>query len=617
MSQAVAETDASPARSATSPVVNDVVIKIATPNGSGSQSANLILMRSIFTLGLPVGAKNLFPSNIQGLPTWFIVRVNEHGWLAHRRRTDLMVAMNPQTAAEDIAELEPGAMLVIDETLKPLVKRDDLHAYFIPFNALVKKACPETRLRKMVVNVMYVGVLASILGIPFDEIAKAVDWQFAKKLKAAELNKTAALATYTWAEEHLPKQSPHRLERRNLTKDKIVIEGNEASALGMLFGGVTFLAWYPITPSSSLCEHLIRYLGKHRHDPDTGQATYAVVQAEDELASMGMVIGAGWAGARAFTATSGPGVSLMAEMAGLAYFAEVPSVIVDVQRMGPSTGLPTRTSQGDVGKAYNLSHGDCKHVLLIPGNMRECFEFAEQALELAEKLQTLVFLMSDLDLAMNKWMSDTFTPPTKPLARGKVLNALELSRNGEFARYRDVDGDGIPYRTLPGTDHPNAAYFARGTGHTEKAVYSEKPEDWQRNIDRLQRKFDTAREIVPQPVVDDMDGAVAGIIAYGSSNPAVSEARHILESEHGIKTSYLRIRALPVNGKVKEFCERHQLVCVVEQNRDGQVASILRSEYPEFGTRLKTALHYNGMPIDADTVVHMVLQRIAEQKGKE
>lgn len=617
MSQAVAEVKANTGHPASSPVVNDLVIKIATPNGSGSQSANLILMRSIFTLGIPVGAKNLFPSNIQGLPTWFIVRVNEHGWLAHRKHTDMMVAMNPQTVAEDVAELDAGAMLVIDETFKSMVKRDDLHAFFIPFNTLVKEACPETRLRKMVVNVMYVGVLASMLGIPFEEIGNAIDWQFAKKVKAAELNKTAALAAYTWAEEHLTKQNLHRLERRNLTNDKIVIEGNEAAALGMLFGGVTFLAWYPITPSSSLCEHLIKYLGKHRRDPETGQATYAVIQAEDELASMGMVIGAGWAGARAFTATSGPGISLMAEMAGLAYFAEVPSVIVDIQRMGPSTGLPTRTSQGDVAKAYYLSHGDCRHVLLLPGNMQECFEFSEAALELAEQLQTLVFVMSDLDLGMNKWMSDTFMPPSKPISRGKVLNAEELSRNGEFARYRDVDGDGIPYRTLPGTKHPNAAYFTRGTGHTEKATYSEKPEDWQRNIDRLQRKFDTAREMVPQPVVDEADDAAAGIIAYGSSDPAVAEARHILKTKHGVKTSYLRLRALPVNGEVKAFCERHQLVCVVEQNRDGQVTSVLRNEYPEFGTRLKTALHYNGMPIDADSVVELVLQRVAEQKGSK
>jgi len=617
MSQAVADPDANPGRPAMSPTVNDIVIKIATPNGSGSQSANLILMRSVFTLGLPVGAKNLFPSNIQGLPTWFIVRVNENGWLAHRRRTNLMVAMNPQTAAEDIAELAPGSMLVIDETFKPMIARDDLTTFLVPFNTLVKDACPDTRLRKMVVNVMYVGVLASLLGIEFEEIAAAVDWQFAKKVKAAELNKTAALAAYTWAEEHLEKQTLHRLERRALTEGKIVIEGNEASALGMMFGGVTFVAWYPITPSSSLCEHLIKYLGKYRCDPETGQATYAVIQAEDELASMGMVIGAGWAGARSFTATSGPGLSLMAEMAGLAYFAEVPSVIVDVQRMGPSTGLPTRTSQGDVGKAYTLSHGDCKHVLLIPGNMRECFEFSQEALELAETLQTIVFVMSDLDLAMNKWMSDTFTPPTKPLARGKVLTEEDLDRGVEFARYRDVDGDGIPYRTLPGTQHPNAAYFTRGTGHTDTAIYSEKPEHWQKNIDRLQRKFDTAREMVPRPLVDDVEDAAAGIIAYGSSDPAVCEARHILATKHGVKTAYLRLRALPVNGEVRAFCKRHPLVCVVEQNRDGQVASILRSEYPEFGTRLKTVLHYDGMPLDADTVVELVLQRMAEQKGTE
>ncbi|MCC6488131.1 MAG: 2-oxoacid:acceptor oxidoreductase family protein, partial [Candidatus Hydrogenedentes bacterium] len=466
-----------------------------------------------------------------------------------------------------------------------------------------------------VVNIIYVGVLASILGIEFEEIERAIDGQFAKKAKAAELNKTAARAGYDWAQEHCLVRSTHRLERRRKTQGSIVIEGNEAMALGMLFGGVTFLAWYPITPSSSLCENLIKYLDKYRRDPETSQATYAVIQAEDELASMGMVLGAGWAGARALTATSGPGISLMAEMAGLSYFAEVPAVVVDVQRMGPSTGLPTRTSQGDVGKAYTLSHGDCKHVLLIPGNMKECFEFAQEALDLAEQLQTLVFVMSDLDLGMNKWMSEPFAPPTKPIARGKVVSAEGLSRNGEFARYRDVDGDGIPYRTLPGTQHPNAAYFTRGTGHTEKATYSEKPEDWERNVDRLARKFETARGMVPAPVVEDNASADVGIIAYGSSDLAVQEARHALSREHGVATGYLRLRALPVNGEVKAFCERYPFVCVVEQNRDGQVASILRSEYPEYATRIKTALHYNGLPIDAESVARKVLHRIAEEKG--
>ena len=615
MSQVVAEPEFSTPGAAVLPKVNDITIRIATPNGSGSQSANLILMRSIFSMGIPVGAKNLFPSNIQGMPTWFIIRANEEGWLAYRHHTDLMVAMNPQTAAEDIAGLASGSMLLINEAQKALVNRDDLTVFYVPFTTLVAEVCPDTRLRKMVVNIIYVGVLASLLGIEYNEIERAIDWQFAKKAKAAELNKTAARAGFEWAQEHCPAQSAQRLERREKTQGNLIIEGNEAMAMGMMFGGVTFLAWYPITPSSSLCENLIAYLDKYRRDAETNQATYAVIQAEDELASMGMVLGAGWAGARAFTATSGPGISLMAEMAGLSYFAEVPAVVVDVQRMGPSTGLPTRTSQADVGKAYTLSHGDCKHVLLIPGNMKECFEFAQEALDLAEQLQTLVFVMSDLDLGMNKWMSEPFAPPTKPIARGKVVSAEGLSRNGEFARYRDVDGDGIPYRTLPGTQHPNAAYFTRGTGHTEKATYSEKPEEWERNIDRLARKFETARSMVPAPVVEDDASAQVGIIAFGSSDPAVQEARHTLSRTHGVSTAYLRLRALPVNGEVKAFCERYPLVCVVEQNRDGQVASILRSEYPEYAVRVKTALHYDGLPIDAESVTRKVLHRIAERKG--
>lgn len=613
MSQTVAEPAQREAGSAEAPAVNDLVIRVATQNGSGSQSANLVLMRAIFGMGIPVSGKNLFPSNIQGLPTWFIIRANDLGWQGARNRTDVCIAMNAQTAAEDIAELPAGAILILNESMKHFVQRDDLKVYLVPFNHLVEQVCDETRLRKMVINMVYVGVAASVLGIELEEVTKAIEWQFAKKAKAKELNRSAALAGFEWAGGHLERQDRFRLHRTNATSGKIVIEGNQASALGMMFGGVTFVAWYPITPSSGLCEYLIGYLDKYRRDPDTGKATYAVIQAEDELASLGMVLGAGWAGARAFTATSGPGISLMGELAGLAYFAEVPAVVVDVQRMGPSTGLPTRNSQGDVGKAYQLSHGDCKHVLLIPGNVRECYEFAVESLELAEKLQTIVFLMTDLDLGMNKWMSDPFEYPTEPVSRGKVLTAEDLRNNGAFARYRDVDGDGIPYRTLPGTNHPGAAYFTRGTGHTEHANYSEKPEDWVKNMDRLARKFDTARELVPAPVVQNVESARFGIIAYGSSDPAVEEARYILAVDHGMKTSYLRVRALPANGEVRAFCERYPQVLVVEQNRDGQMASILKAEYPELAARFKSVLHYNGLPLDADSVVQKILHLVANQ----
>jgi 2-oxoglutarate ferredoxin oxidoreductase subunit alpha len=589
------------------PLVNDVVIKVATQNGSGSQSANLILMRSIFEMGVPVSGKNLFPSNIQGLPTWFTIRANEHGWLAQRVRSDIMVAMNPDTLIQDIDELPAGGILVMNSALKPLLRRTDLHAVQVPFDVLVAEICPEIKLRKLVINVLYVGVLAYLLDIEIEKMKAAIQWQFGAKPKAALLNEQAALHGYAWAEANLDKLSEYRIAPTNGTQGKIVIEGNEAAALGMLFGGVGFVAWYPITPSSSLCEALTGYLDQYRRDPETGKATYAVVQAEDELASLAMVVGAGWAGARSFTATSGPGLSLMGELAGLCYFAEIPAVIVDVQRMGPSTGLPTRTSQGDILKAYNLSHGDCKHVLLIPANVRECYEFAMQALDLAEHLQTLVLLMPDLDLAMNKWLSDPFEFPQQPLVRGKVLDAAALDDVAEFARYRDVDGDGIPYRTLPGTNHVKAPYFTRGTGHTEKAAYSEDPENWQRNMDRLERKFNTARTLVPAPAVDEAPGARVALIAYGSSDIAVQEARWILEAQHGISTSYLRIRALPASDVVRDFLARYDTVYLVEQNRDGQVAEILGDDFPDLAPRIQRVLHYNGMPLDAESVVRLVL----------
>ncbi len=606
MSQAVADAAKKAAPSDPWQQVNDVVIRIATPNGSGSQSANNALMRSIFTMGIPVSSKNLFPSNIQGLPTWFTIRASEHGWQSARNRTDLCIAMNPQTAAEDIAELQPGTMLICRESLKQLVKRDDLVVYVVPFNKIVNTVCDETRLRKMVINMIYVGVVAHVLGIEFEEVEKAIHWQFAKKVKAAQLNTQAARAGFDYAIANLEAQTRFVLKRSKAAEGKILLEGNQATALGMVFGGLTFASWYPITPSSSVCEYLTGYMDKFRRDPD-GKNTYVILQAEDELAAIGMVLGASWAGARSFTATSGPGISLMAEMAGLSYFAEVPAVVVDVQRMGPSTGLPTRTCQGDMSKAYYLSHGDCKHILLIPGNMQECYEFAMESLELAEQFQTIVFLMTDLDLGMNKWLSDNFEYPSKPISRGKVLSAEDLSKNGTFARYKDVDGDGIPYRTVPGTDHPGAAFFTRGTGHTETAAYSEKAEAWQKNIDRLARKFDTARETVPQPVVQNEPGAEIGIIAYGSSDAAVAETRHILEHEHGVKTAYLRLRALPVGKTVQEFCGSYKKILIVEQNRDAQVAGILKSEYPELAPRFTSVLHYNGLPIDADTLVGKIL----------
>ncbi|MBX3188701.1 MAG: 2-oxoacid:acceptor oxidoreductase subunit alpha [Labilithrix sp.] len=594
-------------REVASPVVNDVVVTVATSNGTGSQSANLILMRTIFNMGVPVSGKNMFPSNIQGLPTWFTVRANEQGWTCRKRDTDVFVAMNPESVVDDIASLRPGAILVLNASLKAHLGRTDLDAHLVPFDELVVSVCKDAKLRKMVVNIMYVGVVAYLIDLDMEEVKKAIRRQFARKVKAAELNIEAAVFGFDWATKNLQKKNQFKVERSNKTAGKIIVEGNPAAALGLMFGGLTFAAWYPITPSSSLAESLIDYLDEFRRDPETGKATYAVIQGEDELASMAMVVGAGWAGARAATATSGPGISLMAELVGLAYFAEIPAVIVDVQRMGPSTGLPTRTCQGDILKAYLLSHGDCKHPLVIPGSVSECYELAAQALDLAEELQTVVFLMTDLDLGMNSWMSDPFKPITAPISRGKVLGAADLERVGSFARYKDVDGDGVPYRTLPGTDHPLAAYFTRGTGHTEAATYSEKPADWMKNIDRLQRKFETIRKKLPRPVIDTAAGADIGIIAYGSSDPAVQEARHILTQQHGVKTDYLRLRALPIDDEVRQFVESHRVTYVVEQNRDAQCATILKLDMPLLAAKMKSILHYSGLPIDAMGVVENVL----------
>jgi 2-oxoglutarate ferredoxin oxidoreductase subunit alpha len=597
------------------PLINDLVVTVATSNGTGSQSANLIMMRSIFNMGIPVGAKNMFPSNIQGLPTWFTVRVNGSGWTARRKHADIVVAMNVESVDEDVAAMRPGDTLIVNKALASRVKRGDLIVHVVPFDELVVPVCPDTKLRKMVVNILYVGVVAHLLNIEIEEVKKAISRQFGKKVKAAELNTKAALHGYEWAKANLPQHPRLSVKRMDKTAGKIVIEGNQAAGLGLVFGGITFLAWYPITPSSSLCENAIDYLQELRHDPD-GRATYAVIQAEDEIASIGAVVGAGWAGARAATATAGPGISLMSEFAGLSYFAEIPAVILDVQRMGPSTGLPTRTCQGDIFKAYHLSHGDCKHPLLLPGNPAECFEFAAEALNLSERLQTLVFVMLDLDLGMNNWMSEPFAPLVKPIDRGKVLSSADLQKVAEFQRYKDVDGDGICYRTLPGTENPKGTYFTRGTGHTEKATYSEKPKDWKNNIDRLARKFDTARKLLPKPIIKTMPGAQVGIIAYGSSDPAVEEARVTLEKEHKLPTDYLRLRGLPIGDETKDFIANHRVVYVVEQNRDAQCASILRLECPERATVLKSILHYSGLPIDAQSIIDDLTAAESSAKGR-
>jgi 2-oxoglutarate ferredoxin oxidoreductase subunit alpha len=602
------QTTAPPAtrRAATELRINDFSLQVATVNGSGSQSSNTVLLRAIFQMGVPVSGKNLFPSNISGLPTWYTIRASRDGWVARKKEIDLLVAMNPETAREDVLGLPRGAAVVYDAPLELSSLREDLVYYPVAFDRLVEPITGDARLRKLLRNMAYVGVLARLLSIELAEVEAAIGKVFGKKAKARELNVTAARAGFEGAAT-LEKRDLLQIRRMDATRGKVLIDGNSAAALGALFGGVTVVSWYPITPSSSLVETLIGHLRKHRVTPD-GKPTYAVVQAEDELAAVGMAIGAGWAGARAMTASSGPGISLMSEFAGLAYFAEVPAVIFDVQRVGPSTGLPTRTAQGDVLSTAFLSHGDTRHVLLFPGSVEECFTMGVEAFDLAERLQAPVFVMSDLDLGMNTWMADPFPYPARPMDRGKVLSKEDLDRLGGFARYADVDGDGIGWRTLPGTDHPNAAYFTRGTGHDESAAYSESPAVFERNMARLERKLDTARGLVPSPEVRGSGGAQVGVIAYGSSHPAVLESRAQLRAEAGLEIDYLRVRGYPFARQVRAFVAAHERVYVVEQNRDGQLAVLLKADLPPQDVpRLRSVAHVTGLPLDARSVTDEIL----------
>lgn len=597
-----------------SPSVNDLAIRVGTVNGSGSQSANLVLLRALYGMGIPCSGKNVFPSNIEGLPTWFHIRASAKGYVGHRLDTPVLVCMNAQTAADDVRQLKPGSIVIYRDDFDLDGVRDDVRFFPVPFQKLVEQAYPadskdkayRDKLRK-VINMVYVGVVAYACGIEMEAVEAAIRREFpGRKAKAADINVNAARTGHAWAEEHLPDDLPYRVSRIDGLADKILIEGNKAAALGSVFGGTSVLTWYPITPSSSLAEYTEEFLKKHRTNPD-GTRTFAVVQAEDELAAIGMAVGAGWAGARAMTATSGPGISLMTEFVGLAYFAEIPVVIIDVQRMGPSTGLPTRTSQGDILKLHQLGHGDCRHIVLIPGSVGECYSFGVEALDLAQQFQTPVFMATDLDLGMNLWLTDRFEYPDRPLNRGKLLSAADLERLGQFERYRDVDGDGICYRTIPGTENPLAAYFTRGTGHNEKSGYSERPEDWKKNLDRLALKLETARGKLPGPIIEGDAGARVGLIAYGSTHWALVEARDLLRDE-GIATEYCRLRALPVSDEVTHFIARHERVYVVEQNRDGQVASLLRSSLSaRLADRLVSIPHYNGTPIAAANIIRPIL----------
>ena len=585
-----------------SSVTNDFSINIATVNGSGSQSANSVLLKSIFGMGVPVSGKNLFPSNIAGQPTWFIIRASKDGYLSLKRGSEILVAMNPETARQDALDLPTGGVAIYEENLKLEAVRDDVALYPVPFDKITAAICPEAKLRKLVRNMVYVGVVAQILSIDLDVVESGLRRQFAKKQKVFDLNFGAVKAGFDYAAEKFTKQDPYFIERMNGTAGKIIIDGNAATGMGAVFAGVTVVAWYPITPSTSVIEATADLLKKFRVTPE-GKATFAVVQAEDELAAIGMVLGAGWAGARSMTATSGPGMSLMAEFSGLGYYAELPGVIVNVQRSGPSTGMPTRTQQSDLLSAAFLSHGDSKHIVLLPGSVKECFELAYAAFDLTERLQTPVFVLSDLDLGMNNWMSEEFEYPTTPLDRGKVLTAEDLNRLGSFARYRDVDGDAVGWRTLPGTAHPKAAYFTRGSGHNDAAGYTEKPDEYQVVMDRLSRKFESARTLVPAPVVFKDGTSKIGFIAFGSTDFAIRESLDQIAKEHGQSVDYLRVRAYPFAHEIHDFVASHERVYVVEQNRDAQLASLLKLDLPaDQVTKLRNILHYNGLPVDARSI---------------
>ncbi len=590
-------------------VINNFNITVATINGSGSQTSNLTLMRALFKMGIPVSGKNIFPSNIQGQPTWYTIRVNEKGHLARCESNEIVVAMNPATFTRDIDGILNGGVLFYDDSIKLPITRHDIHIYPMPVKQMVRGSDVPTNIRDYIANMVYVGIVAQLLGIDMDHIYHALEFHFKGKQKPVDLNWTMVKNAYDWAVSNLKKSDAYIVKPSNKTEGYIMADGNTAAALGALYGGLQFAAWYPITPATSLAETLNEYVPVFRKDPVTGKNTCVVIQAEDELAAVGMVVGAGWSGLRAMTSTSGPGFSLMVEYVGLAYFSETPIVIWDIQRIGPSTGLPTRTSQGDLRLAYYMGHGDVKNVVLFPGSVTECFEMGWKAFDIAERLQTPVMVLSDLDFGMNQWMTRPFEYPDKPMDRGKVLWEDELKQMSErWGRYLDVDGDGIPYRTLPGNKLPNAAYFARGTGHNEYASYSEEPQDWENNLLRLRRKLEDNLSLLPKPVVRMASGAKISIISYGSTTDAINEAMEAL-ADKGFQIDHLRMRSLPVALEVKEFVRAHERNYVIELNRDGQLHQSLQLEIPDCSMKLISLSHLDGLPLTADWVEQQVMAK--------
>jgi 2-oxoglutarate/2-oxoacid ferredoxin oxidoreductase subunit alpha len=593
--------------------VNDFVVRFANVNGTGSASANFLFTKSIFRMGIPVTPKNIFPSNIQGLPTWYEVRISEKGYLGRRDGIDLMVAMNPQSMAADVATVKAGGYFLYDSTkmLNPAFVRDDIHYIGIPLMEMCNREYTDPRQRQLFKNIIYVGALSALFDIEFEVLEQLIAEQFPGKEKLIPPN----IKALKMGADHVRTNYEHpldiRVERRNLLGDSIMIDGNSACGLGAVYGGATVAAWYPITPSTSVVEAFGSYASDYRTDKETGKRNVAIVQAEDELAAMGMVIGANWNGARSFTATSGPGVSLMNEFLGLAYFAEIPAVLIDVQRTGPSTGMPTRTQQSDVMEAAYASHGDTKHVLLFPSTPKECFEMTADAFDLAEQLQTPVILMTDLDLGMNDHVSPAFEWDDKRVyKRGKVLNASDLENVQKFGRYLDVDGDGITYRTYPGTHPTRGAFFTRGTSRDEYATYTEDGGAYHRNMDRLLKKWNTAKTMVPSPeIYQEKNLNENGVIFFGTSQYAAEEAIELLKT-HGVHLDALRIKAFPFNHEVEDFINCHDKLFVVEQNRDGQMRSLLMIELGANPQKLIPVLNYDGMPITADFIVSQVSKQL-------
>ncbi|MBM3126644.1 MAG: 2-oxoacid:acceptor oxidoreductase subunit alpha [Chloroflexi bacterium] len=595
-------------------IVNDFSITIGTKNGSGSSTANNTILRAIFRMGIPVSGKNLFPSNIQGLPTWYTIRVNKDGFVARKEQNDIVIAANPDSFARDMASVVPGGAFLYADDIKQAVNRQDIVSYPMPIKSIVREdPSVPADFRDLVGNMVYVGILAQLIGIDLEKIASALTFHFKGKQKPIDMNFNAVRAGAQWART-IEKKDPYHLESMDKTEGLIMADGNTAAAKRSIFGGIQFAAWYPITPASSLAEALNDFLPQLRGRAD-GKHTYAVVQAEDELAALGMAVGAGWAGLRAMTSTSGPGLSLMTEFAGLAYYTETPVVIWNVQRIGPSTGLPTRTSQGDLTFTHFIGHGDSHSIILLPGDINECYEFGWRAFDIAERVQTPVFVLSDLDIGMNQWMSKPFPHPNAPMDRGKLLTEKDLEQiKSNWGRYLDRDGDGIPYRTIPGNKHPASAYFTRGSGHDEYARYTEDSNVYLKNMERLRRKHYHAKKYMPKPVRHSAKDASVGVIGYGSTEAAILEARHILAQEVGIHSDFLRIRALPFTEDVDTFLEQFDQIFIIEMNRDGQMDQILKTEYPQHAAKFRSVAYQDGLPASAKWIREGILEKFEKRK---